>query len=438
VLTSNNAQALMGMAEGNAFLQIQALVASTVKDDADVVYGTFMMADSSLPWAVSEEGDSVGKLAKADSLADTTLAWVAAQKALSMRTVVRKGQAIREFAAPVGLAGEPPMGWIRYGLSTHLMELAIAEEAQQARIALMQIIGLLIVMCAAIAWAALGKFQTEASRLSKPVTELAAAAEIIKGGDYRKPVEVASDDEIGDLVKEYNKMVEKLGESASALAKSEREGAWREMARQVAHEIKNPLTSIKTFAEYLPKKYDDPGFREKFSRIVVDEVDRVNNIVKQLLEFSKPKELELRSESITGILDDTLGLLNNNLIQNKIEVVKNYKDSPVLPVDKNQLKQAFLNLFLNSIQAMPNGGTLTVSVLLSSDLCSLITISDTGSGIPKDQLDHVFDPFFSTKEGGTGLGLSIVHGIITKHGGKISVESIAELHTTFTIALKYR
>ncbi len=206
VLTSNNAQALMGMAEGNAFLQIQALVASTVKDDADVVYGTFMMADSSLPWAVSEEGDSVGKLAKADSLADTTLTWVAAQKALSMRTVVRKGQTIREFAAPVGLAGEPPMGWIRYGLSTHLMELAIAEEAQQARMALMQIIGLLIVMCAAIAWAALGKFQTEASRLSKPVTELAAAAEIIKGGDYRKPVEVASDDEIGDLAGTFEAM----------------------------------------------------------------------------------------------------------------------------------------------------------------------------------------------------------------------------------------
>jgi signal transduction histidine kinase len=209
-----------------------------------------------------------------------------------------------------------------------------------------------------------------------------------------------------------------------------------EMTEEIAHEIKNPLTSIKTFAEYLPKKYDDPGFREKFSRIVVDEVDRVNNIVKQLLEFSKPKELELRSESITGILDDTLGLLNNNLIQNKIEVVKNYKDSPVLPVDKNQLKQAFLNLFLNSIQAMPNGGTLTVSVLLSSDLCSLITISDTGSGIPKDQLDHVFDPFFSTKESGTGLGLSIVHGIITKHGGKISVESVVGGGTTIRATLK--
>ncbi len=207
------------------------------------------------------------------------------------------------------------------------------------------------------------------------------------------------------------------------------------LAAGMAHEIKNPLTSIKTFAEYLPQKYDDPGFREKFSRIVVDEVDRVNNIVKQLLEFSKPKELELKPESITDILDDTLNLLNSNLLKNKIEVVKNYKYTPTISVDKNQLKQAFLNIFINSIQAMPNGGMLSVGTsLLSTDSCLLITISDTGSGIPKDQLEHIFDPFFSTKEDGTGLGLSIVHGIITKHGGEIEVGSEINKHTIFKIS----
>ncbi len=208
------------------------------------------------------------------------------------------------------------------------------------------------------------------------------------------------------------------------------------LAAGMAHEIKNPLTSIKTFAEYLPQKYDDPGFREKFSRIVVDEVDRVNNIVKQLLEFSKPKELELKPESITDILDDTLNLLNSNLLKNKIEVTKNYKIRPVIAVDKNQLKQAFLNIFINSIQAMPNGGMLSVGTsLLSTDSCLLITISDTGSGIPKDQLEHIFDPFFSTKEDGTGLGLSIVHGIITKHGGKIEVGSENLKGTSITVTL---
>ncbi len=249
------------------------------------------------------------------------------------------------------------------------------------------------------------------------------------------------------------------------------------LAAGMAHEIKNPLTSIKTFAEYLPEKYDDPGFREKFSRIVVDEVDRVNNIVKQLLEFSKPKELELKKEPIVPILDDTLNLLNSNLLKNKIEIVKHYKDNPIISVDKNQLKQAFLNLFLNAIQAMPNGGVLTVTTQtshpersknviptelnrktrewrdlaldsstrpiglprndnLNGDL--VITISDTGYGIPKDQIPHIFDPFYTTKEDGTGLGLSIVHAIITKHGGKIEVKSAIDKGTLFNIRMPMR
>ncbi len=207
------------------------------------------------------------------------------------------------------------------------------------------------------------------------------------------------------------------------------------LAAGMAHEIKNPLTSIKTFAEYLPQRYDDPEFREKFQRIVVDEVDRVNNIVKQLLEFSKPRELELKATPIVSILDDTLSLLNNNLLKNKIEVIKDYKADPSPLVDKNQLRQAFLNIFLNSIHAMPNGGTLTVATSLSSDLRLLTSVKDTGSGISKEHLPHVFDPFYSTKEEGTGLGLSIVHGIITKHGGKIKVESEEGKGTTIRVIL---
>jgi len=207
------------------------------------------------------------------------------------------------------------------------------------------------------------------------------------------------------------------------------------LAAGMAHEIKNPLTSIKTFAEYLPQRYDDPEFREKFKRIVVDEVDRVNNIVKQLLEFSKPRELELKATPIVSILDDTLNLLNSNLLKNKIEVIKNYKANSSPLVDKNQLRQAFLNIFLNSIHAMPNGGVLTVSTSQTVDSRSLVSIKDTGSGIPKENLPHVFDPFYSTKEEGTGLGLSIVHGIITKHGGKIKVESEEKRGTTISVIL---
>ncbi len=239
------------------------------------------------------------------------------------------------------------------------------------------------------------------------------------------------------------KIIEENIRLKDAVQKQDQMKAVATLAAGMAHEIKNPLTSIKTFAEYLPQRYDDPEFREKFTRIVIDEVDRVNNIVGQLLEFSKPKELELKSETITPILEDTLNLLNNNFLKSKIEVVRDYKANPILLVDKNQLKQAFLNLFLNAIQAMPNGGTLTVGTSLLSlpvrqagtDSCLLITISDTGHGIPKDQLPHIFDPFFTTKEEGTGLGLSIVHGIITKHRGKIEAESNINKGSMFKIFL---
>ena len=222
-----------------------------------------------------------------------------------------------------------------------------------------------------------------------------------------------------------------------AVQKQDQMKAVATLAAGMAHEIKNPLTSIKTFAEYLPEKYDSPEFREKFKRIVTSEVDRVNNIVKQLLEFSKPQEALLKPASLSQALEETLSLLNNDFLKNKIEVNKEYGKSMQILVDRNLLKQAFLNILLNSIQAMPNGGTLRISsAITSSSVC--ISFADSGIGIPKDKLPHIFDPFFTTKEEGTGLGLAIVHSIIEKHGGKIEVASVPGKGTTFNVFLKNR
>ena len=207
------------------------------------------------------------------------------------------------------------------------------------------------------------------------------------------------------------------------------------LAAGMAHEIKNPLTAIKIFAEHLPTKYNDPDFRDKFKGVMVKEVDRVNNIVQQLLDFSKPKDPELKPASVQEILEETLNLLNSSFLSHRIEVVRDYKADPKLLVDRNQLKQAFLNLLLNALQAMPNGGTLTVSTFLNGKDEFVVSIADTGVGIPEDQLAHIFDPFFTTKEAGTGLGLSIVHGIVTRHGGKINVQSALGQGTRFTINL---
>lgn len=235
----------------------------------------------------------------------------------------------------------------------------------------------------------------------------------------------------------FNKIVEQRDLFQQEIQKQDRMKAVSTLAAGMAHEIKNPLTSIRTFAEYLPQKYDDPEFRSKFKKIVVEEVDRVNTIVRQLLEFSKPSELVLRRESIVSILDDTLGLLNNDLLHQNIDLVRNYESKSEFLVDKNQLKQAFLNLLLNSMQAMPHGGTLTISTRAGKDMKTLtVTVEDTGIGINKEHVPHIFDPFYTTKDGGSGLGLSIVHGIITKHGGKIKVESEPGRGTTFSVLLK--
>lgn len=210
------------------------------------------------------------------------------------------------------------------------------------------------------------------------------------------------------------------------------------LAAGMAHEIKNPLTSIKTFTEYIDKKYDDENFRNKFKKIVGNEVDRINTIVGNLLDFAKPKQLSLQDADVNKLLEETLALLSNNFIRCRIDVIRGYssKGTGTIKGDANKLKQAFLNLFLNAMDAMKDGGKLVINTKKSDNEEAIeITIKDTGKGITEENLSHIFDPFYSTKESGTGLGLSIVHGIIKEHGGQITCESKLGEGTRFIITL---
>ncbi|MDD5040638.1 MAG: ATP-binding protein [Patescibacteria group bacterium] len=218
------------------------------------------------------------------------------------------------------------------------------------------------------------------------------------------------------------------------LQKSEKLKAVSTLAAGMAHEIKNPLTAIKTFAEYLPVKGDNPEFRDKFSGIVITEVERINNIVKQLLEFSKPKELVPVPTDMNALIEETLSLLNNEMIKKDIRAIKELSPLPMVNIDPPQMKQALLNLLLNAIDAMKSGGTLTVRTRIFDSKIS-ISIEDTGCGIDKKDLKNIFDPFFTRKDEGSGLGLSVVHGIIDKHNGKIDVKSTLGTGTTFTLTI---
>ena len=222
----------------------------------------------------------------------------------------------------------------------------------------------------------------------------------------------------------------------SELERQERLKSVGILAAGMAHEIKNPITAIKTFAEYLPKKYDDPEFREKFAKIIHEETERISRIVKDLLLFSKPSEPNRQTCDLHQIIKDVTDLLSSDILKSKIILQMDLDSSAgECHVDSAQIKQAFLNVLMNAIDAMPTGGTLTVTTSLTSDLCLLISISDTGCGIPKDKIEHIFDPFYTSKEQGTGLGLAITHSIIEKNGGKIKAESEIGIGTTFTITL---
>ncbi len=202
------------------------------------------------------------------------------------------------------------------------------------------------------------------------------------------------------------------------------------------HELKNPLTAIRVFAEYLPEKYDDPEFRDNFKEIVTGEVDRVTGILHQLLDYSKPQEPELKKVRILEVFDETLLFLNHTMTQQGVEAVKDYQEDPFVNADRNQMKQVFLNLLLNGIQAMEKGGVFRIESRRTGDKQFLIKISDTGPGIPKEHLKQLFDPFFTTKTNGTGLGLSIVQRIMKKHGGDIQIESVAGQGTSISLIFK--
>jgi two-component system sensor histidine kinase HydH len=206
------------------------------------------------------------------------------------------------------------------------------------------------------------------------------------------------------------------------LIRSERMKAVALLASGLAHEIKNPLAAIKTFTEYLPDRHTDQEFVKRFEWIVSQELSKIQGIVENLLTFAKPQPLQARPVALAEVIQYTVGLLQSDCVKRGVQVEVRAEPEATVIGDSTQLRQALLNLCLNSVDAMPRGGRLTIDANRNCRSVEL-TVEDTGCGIPADQLPHIFEPFFSTKDSGTGLGLSVVHGIITQHRGTIRAES---------------
>lgn len=210
-----------------------------------------------------------------------------------------------------------------------------------------------------------------------------------------------------------------------------------ELAAAAAHEIRNPLTAIKSSLQYLKTKSKIEKDKQLLES-ALKETARIDEILSGLLSFSRPTEIKKEKINLLEILEENLQLISFQMKKQDVIISQDFPASPVFLIgDKAQLKQLFLNLFLNSLQAMKKGGELRIDVLPSGDEKVLVAITDTGEGIPAENLDKIFDPFFTTKKGGTGLGLSICYGIVKSHGGEIEVKSTLGQGTTAFVRLPF-
>jgi len=224
------------------------------------------------------------------------------------------------------------------------------------------------------------------------------------------------------------------------VVQSERLKSVATLASGVAHEIKNPLAAIYTFSEYLPKRLRDKKFLLQFSKIVGSETYRINELVQDLLDYAHPHVTTRKRTDMHKLIDETASFLNSSLLKQKITIEMDFRaERRFLHVDHHQFRQVFFNIFINAIDAMPNGGTLTITTKMknrgSKRETFEISIEDSGCGIRRRDLTDIFDPFFTQKSGGTGLGLPITKNIVTKHHGKIRVHSKVKKGTRFTIEL---
>ncbi|MBS1237869.1 MAG: signal transduction histidine kinase, partial [Deltaproteobacteria bacterium] len=204
-----------------------------------------------------------------------------------------------------------------------------------------------------------------------------------------------------------------------------------------AHEIRNPLSSIKGFATYFRDRYRDNPEDQKTSEVMIQEVDRLNRVISQLLEFARPPVIQKKRASLQSLIQRSLKMIERQTSAKGIQVLSELpSDIQDVDLDPDGINQVLLNLYLNAIEAMEQGGTLTVSLSKKeSSPWVKLTVTDTGAGISREDLEHVFDPYFTTKQTGTGLGLAIVHKIIEAHRGEVRAESEVGRGTTVSVLL---
>lgn len=282
-----------------------------------------------------------------------------------------------------------------------------------------------------------------AARVTRPVERLALAAQEVAGGNWNARVEVSGRDELGQLADSFNRMTAELLEQKERLVQAERVAAWRELARRLAHELKNPLFPLQLTVENLvrarqqdPEQFDDV-FRES-SRTLLAEISNLKGIIGRFSEFSKMPQPHLQPVQVNDVIRAVAQLFQAQLgapdhAKISCELQLNPFLEPAL-ADAELLHRAISNLVVNAMDAMRQGGMLTLRTRAEGGKV-LIEVADTGSGLTPEECERIFTPYYTSKQHGTGLGLAIVQSVVSDHGGRIRVESQPGRGTTFVIEL---
>jgi two-component system, NtrC family, nitrogen regulation sensor histidine kinase NtrY len=282
-----------------------------------------------------------------------------------------------------------------------------------------------------------------ASRVTRPVEQLAQAARDVAAGNWNTQVSVSSTDELEGLARSFNQMTRELLDQKERLVQAERVAAWRDLARRLAHELKNPLFPLQLTVENLMRARGqsadqfDEIFRESSSTLLT-EIANLKTITSRFSEFSKMPQPQFRQVQVNEIIEDSARLFHSQLtapgrprIECRLELAPALQP---IAADRELLHRTFSNLILNAIDAMPQGGTLTLRTSQQGER-TYVAVSDTGRGLTPEERDRLFTPYFTTKPQGTGLGLAIVQSVVSDHGGRITLQSQPGEGTTFSIEL---
>lgn len=276
--------------------------------------------------------------------------------------------------------------------------------------------------------------------ITRPLRFISEKLRILNLNKRNEPIEWRSRDEVGALITEYNKMIAELESSAAKLARSERESAWREMARQIAHEIKNPLTPMKLSIQYLQRAIDEgkdvTELAKRVNKTLVEQIDNLSTIATAFSSFAQMPKGQNEVFDLNDLLRGIVGLFEK---EDNVRIhLTTHKEHAMVYADKNQMVSVFNNLIKNAIQSIPDGTRGDINVITMEEMGHIKTIvMDNGSGISKESYDKVFVPNFTTKSSGTGLGLAICKQIVESAGGKIWFESTVGEGTSFFVTLPY-